>query len=198
MTIRPGERQVARSRTALKTAFEGLLREKRYGEIAVGEIVDRADVGRSTFYRHFKGKADVLLALHEDTFGQIFLDAISQDTWLADHPPPSLKEFLEQHHASSGPMVSLSSDIQADADYIMMNVTRLLTEYVEKGLQQAFPDVESSIPLPVLASSIAGIYVMILMSWKVAYRDITGHQMAEYVHLLSRASIREAFGVDCQ
>ena len=193
MTKRPGERQANRSRTALKSAFKELLQDKSYGDISVGEIADRADIGRSTFYRHFNGKADVLIGLHEEIFGHIFLGADSREKWLSEEPSEALKTFWVHHHLSSGPMVSLSGDIGADADYLMLNVTRLLTMYIEKGLRQAFSDQESSVPLSVLASSIAGIYVMILMSWKSAFRELDGHEMARHVQRLTRAVVGESF-----
>lgn len=64
----PGERQRARSRQAIEQAFVALLREQNYSAIQVSEIIVRANVGRTTFYRHFAHKADILIALHEGIF----------------------------------------------------------------------------------------------------------------------------------
>jgi AcrR family transcriptional regulator len=41
-------------------AFAELVGTKQYDEIAVGEIIRRAAVSRSTFYEHYRGKQDLL------------------------------------------------------------------------------------------------------------------------------------------
>lgn len=50
----------SKSRDALVAAFEALVISKPYQQISVGNIVNKADVGRSTFYEHFPNK-DALL-----------------------------------------------------------------------------------------------------------------------------------------
>ena len=50
-----------RSRAALLAAFFDLVQRTRYDEIRIADILEQADVSRSTFYAHFAGK-DALLA----------------------------------------------------------------------------------------------------------------------------------------
>lgn len=59
-TRRLPDRRKARTRDAIVHAFSALMFERRYDGFGVADIVDRANVGRSTFYEHFAGK-DVLL-----------------------------------------------------------------------------------------------------------------------------------------
>ena len=54
------DRRVRKTTAALREALHSLIVEKPYDEIAVKEILDRADVGRSTFYTHFRDKDDLL------------------------------------------------------------------------------------------------------------------------------------------
>jgi AcrR family transcriptional regulator len=56
------DRRVSRTRQAILQAFIGLVSERRYESIRVSEIIARADVGRSTFYEHYRGKEDLLHA----------------------------------------------------------------------------------------------------------------------------------------
>lgn len=54
------DRRVQKTRTLLHEALGALIREKPYDEIVVKEILDRANVGRSTFYMHFRDKDELL------------------------------------------------------------------------------------------------------------------------------------------
>lgn len=55
------DRRVQKTKMALHDALITLMHEKRYDDILVQEILDRADVGRSTFYTHFQDKDDLLV-----------------------------------------------------------------------------------------------------------------------------------------
>jgi AcrR family transcriptional regulator len=54
------DRRVGRTDALLRDALGDLIREKRYEDIVVKEILGRANVGRSTFYAHFADKDDLL------------------------------------------------------------------------------------------------------------------------------------------
>ncbi|MET7770375.1 TetR/AcrR family transcriptional regulator [Nocardia sp. NPDC005366] len=55
------DRRVRRTRNLLHQALIGLMLERGYERISVSDILERADVGRSTFYAHFRDKDDLLL-----------------------------------------------------------------------------------------------------------------------------------------
>ena len=50
------DRRIRRTQKSLHEALISLVLEKSYDSITVQEILDRADIGRSTFYAHFDGK----------------------------------------------------------------------------------------------------------------------------------------------
>ena len=64
-----GDRRVRRTRQALTLALIELVLEKRYDAITIQDLLDRADVGRSTFYGHYRGKDDLLLRSFEGLLG---------------------------------------------------------------------------------------------------------------------------------
>ena len=66
------DRRQRKSREAIFSAFISLLENKNFSNITVGEIIDRADVGRATFYAHFETKDFLLKELCEELFCHIF------------------------------------------------------------------------------------------------------------------------------
>jgi len=54
------DRRAARTRKALHQALLALMLRKGYEALSVQDIIDEADVGRSTFYAHYTGKEDLL------------------------------------------------------------------------------------------------------------------------------------------
>ena len=74
MTIqraRTPDRRIARTQKLLREALHTLIHERDYDSIAVKEILDRANVGRSAFYMHFHDKDDLLAASFHDIFGSV-------------------------------------------------------------------------------------------------------------------------------
>jgi AcrR family transcriptional regulator len=59
------DRRVQRTHRALHEAFIGLILERGYDAVSIRDVVERAGVGRSTFYIHF-GDLDELLFSHTD------------------------------------------------------------------------------------------------------------------------------------
>src|SRR5438552_2676589 len=60
------DRRVQRTRALLQEALLALMTEKGYEETTVQDIIDRANVGRATFYAHFADKETLLTSRLED------------------------------------------------------------------------------------------------------------------------------------
>ena len=66
------DRRQKKTREAIFRAFIELLSKKHYNQITVGEIIEKADVGRATFYAHFETKDFLLKEICEELFCHIF------------------------------------------------------------------------------------------------------------------------------
>src|SRR6185295_12848109 len=60
--------RVRRTRDALGGALVELMHEKPFDTITVQDVLDRAHVGRSTFYSHFSDKDDLLMSDADEFF----------------------------------------------------------------------------------------------------------------------------------
>lgn len=56
MSDKVTDRRIQKTLQLLQTALAELISEKEYDDITIQEILDRANVGRSTFYTHFENK----------------------------------------------------------------------------------------------------------------------------------------------
>ncbi len=56
------DRRINRTRKLMQEALMALIVEKGYESVTVQDILDRADVGRSTFYAHYRDKDELLLS----------------------------------------------------------------------------------------------------------------------------------------
>src|SRR5687768_18149955 len=59
------DRRVERTRESLQRALIELIGERDYGAITIQDIVDCANVGRTTFYLHYNSKDELFMSCHE-------------------------------------------------------------------------------------------------------------------------------------
>jgi AcrR family transcriptional regulator len=94
------DRRVRRTRASIADAFIGLVLERGYDRVTVQDILDRADVGRSTFYAHFRDKESLLLScfdgLREELGGA--LAELTPAAGPSDPRLPTLALFEHAYH----------------------------------------------------------------------------------------------------
>jgi AcrR family transcriptional regulator len=69
--LRATDRRIQKTQKLLRGALTSLIAEKDYDSIVVKEILDRANVGRSTFYAHFRDKDELLVSGIHDILGAV-------------------------------------------------------------------------------------------------------------------------------
>lgn len=101
------ERKQRQARQRIIEAAQELFQEHGFDGVSVGDIAERAEVGRTTFFRHFRDKQEVVFAREQE-----LLDMVAAAGQADNAPPPrSVTEGVEQ----LGPVL-LALCAQATAD----------------------------------------------------------------------------------
>lgn len=90
------DRRIQRTRKLVQDALIELILEKGYAAVTVQEIIDRANIGRSTFYAHFQDTESLFLS----TFDWLWADFeryFAQRANASPQPPWALTLRLFQH-----------------------------------------------------------------------------------------------------
>jgi len=122
------DRRQKKTRDAIFRALQTLLERKPYSAITVQEIIDEADIGRSTFYAHFETKDDLFQTLCGDIFHHVFTDLLPQEEDTLDRRNLELKLGHILYHLKES-RVNIRGIIAADGEALFMGYFRqYLTE----------------------------------------------------------------------
>lgn len=185
------DRRVQRTRKLLQDALRQLFHEKGYDAITVQDILDRANVGRATFYAHYQNKEDLFLAHHQEFNAELGLGRWTPEQLLAPEPPDTLITFLNllNQNRSSFHMISNSRD----ANRIWRGLKTFIAANLADSLRSAFGDTAPHIPLDVLTEYVAGAQLALVGWWMEQRMPYTAEQIAAMLHRLQRAAIQDAF-----
>ena len=70
----------AESQARIVAAASSLIRERGFAGISIGEIMERAGIGRTIFYRHFDDLGDLLIKASRDAIGELYMAELELDT----------------------------------------------------------------------------------------------------------------------
>lgn len=161
MTTKKVDRRVQRTRQGLHQALIELIPEKRYDKITVQDIIDRANVGRSTFYSHFLDKEDLLIKGLQQYGDQFHADAahLNDDS----HVLHSLVFFS---HAYSNRDFYRAMINGGGGDFMMKTGREHIASGIREHLGDKVEDALSlSVPLPVVVQYLAGAMMSVLEWW---------------------------------
>jgi AcrR family transcriptional regulator len=160
------DRRIEKTRKLLHEALNSLTREKPYDEITVQEILDRANVGRSTFYMHFRGKDELLVSAIREMLGpvhgsrQAHAGAIDQQITSF-----SLQIFEHIHEHRRTAAVVMGPRAWAVAhEHVRRIVAEQIAEDVKRYLR-ARQKGATHIPPELLAHYVANTFILVLTWW---------------------------------
>ena len=162
------DRRQQKTRAAIFSAFTALLAEKAYSKITVQEIIDAANVGRTTFYAHFETKDDLLKELCGELFGHIVSSAMdcthTHGLYSDGSAPESVFCHLLQHLQENDR--NIMGLLSCESSELFLRYFRdSLNELVRSQLASLNRAPNPRIPQDFLINHISGSFVEMVLWW---------------------------------
>jgi len=175
------DRRSQRTYHLVSTAMMELLSEISYDAITVQDILDRANIGRSTFYAHYYDKEDVLESITEQ-----MLDLFSQGMQQAEAGPellPGLELFRHAKQMHQQLHILLKGQ---SGEVLLKTAQALLSKNIEQNLASTLSEKRSpSVPLAVVSQYLAGAFLNLLKWWLEAEMPYSPERMDEMFQQLA-------------
>ncbi|HEX9060623.1 MAG TPA: TetR/AcrR family transcriptional regulator [Clostridia bacterium] len=159
------DRRILRTRNMLFDAFLDLMIEKGYETITVRDIIDRANVGRSTFYLHFTDKESLLMSSIDQL--RMFLKEQSSNHTLSEIPHEHQFGFslAMLQHAQSHKRLYKAIVIKKGGALVMYHMKRMLFELIRDDISELFTYSSLLIPQDTVIDFVVNTFMTILTWW---------------------------------
>jgi AcrR family transcriptional regulator len=161
----PKDRRVQKTERLLRDAIGSLIHEKRYDSIAVREILQRANVGRSAFYAHFSNKDALLATAIEQTLHEMPSHPQSASETRFGHLVGFSYGIFEHVEAFRHTATAMKGG--KSRSIVHHHLRRVLLERVTAAIRQSVPRSEhaAAVPAGLLAEYVVGTFVLVLNWW---------------------------------
>jgi AcrR family transcriptional regulator len=188
------DRRSQRTQRLVNSAMMELIFEKQYDSISVQDILDRAGIGRSTFYTHYFDKEDVLTSIADqmlEMFGQQFSQRNVEQGLI---PCLELFQHVQQnyHH--------FRSMLRGHAGEVLWEAAQTaLSRTIEQTLTNAsVVKCPPAVPLPVVAQYLAGSFLNLLKWWLRAEMPYTPEHMERSFQQLALPGVWATVAEKCE
>ena len=180
------DRRVRRTRAALRDALLDLMAEHSYDAVTVQDIIDRADVGRSTFYNHYTDK-DALL---RDGFAD--LRAIVSPPGAAATTRHRALRFslplLTHVHQQQRLVRALFGN--GGATPVVRQIEELLVDVVRGELSDETGPADGRVPIEAQARYVVAAHLALMQWWLASQPDFGPDEVDRMFHTLVVPGLR--------
>jgi AcrR family transcriptional regulator len=184
------DRRVRRTRQALQGALVALMAEKGYEAVTVQHVIDRADVGRSTFYAHYDDKADLLQDSLENVRAMLRPAPVVAPP---DRRRPLTFSLPMLRHVSDQQALLRALLVRPGTDPVMAGIRELLTEAVtaELGALAAVSG-PPRVPPALVTATVVAAFEAALTWWVETDFEATPEQVERGFQVMAAAAVRAA------
>jgi AcrR family transcriptional regulator len=175
------DQRVRRTRDRLGDALVELLVQKPFDDITVQDVLDRAEVSRSTFYTHYRDKNDLFLSDAEEFF-EGMATALSRFGDKSERVAPVQELFA--HIAEMRPFYNALVESGR-----MHDVVELGQEHFARGIEQRLSEIPRARTIPsdrrsAIAHGLAGSLFSLLTWWVQHGMTLSPEEMDKLFHRL--------------
>jgi AcrR family transcriptional regulator len=188
------DRRIERTHQLLRKALQALIQEKGFEVLTVQEIIDRANVGRATFYAHFENKDDLLVSGFEDLRASLKTrqrEAFSRGRTIEDRVFGFSQEVFEhtnEYREAFRAMVGHRSGA-----VVQRLLQKLLVELIREDVKRTVVRAESPpVQTEALVHFIAGALVGVLMWWLDGRMRLSVDEVNAYFRRLALPALKAA------
>jgi AcrR family transcriptional regulator len=172
---------VRRTRDALGNALVQLMHEQPFDKIKVQHVLDRAGVGRSTFYTHFRDKDDLFVS-DVDEFFEGMSTLLSRRREVSDRVAPVREMF-----AHLAEMRKFYDALVASGK--IHDLMQLAQGHFARGIERRLSELPRSCAInakqrPVIATALAGSLLSLMTWWINRATRESPQQMDDAYHRL--------------
>ena len=188
------DRRIQKTINLLQDALGSLIREKPYDEIVVQEILDRANVGRSTFYMHFRDKDELLISGIHNMLGSVHAPVETRpsgNAWerIVRFSLPVFEHIHQHRHTGTAMMGARGRAIVHE--HLQKVVAEQIADEVRKHIQgrrraagQAPPDL--------LVRYVASTFILVLNWWVESRNPMPPKEVNALFHTLVQPTLEAA------
>ncbi|MBG0770998.1 MAG: TetR/AcrR family transcriptional regulator [Anaerolineaceae bacterium] len=187
------DRRVQRTRKLLRDALMNLIMEDGYDAISIQDITEKANLGRATFYLHFKDKDELLLDVMEQFIDDFMeqVPQISEAQWRLDDTKALVRlfDFAAEHYDLYRILIIGSGGITA-ANQLRRSVAENIADFIRQEIDEL--GAQPVVPTEFIANHFAGSLLATIYWWLDSDLSYTPEEMAEMfqkVNLLDRKAL---------
>jgi len=168
------DRRTRKTQHLLCDALLMLLKEKRYDEISVQDIIERADVARSTFYVHYVDKDDLLTGAH-GIFAENLGHHMTAHTEGSGASSFSARIWF-YHVQAQGDILKIIAKDPA-MELAMKTLRAIIHRSMQQGMKAHTQIEDASVPMPVIVDYLTDSLMTLIKWWVMDGMKSTPDQM---------------------
>lgn len=184
------DRRVVRTRQLLRDSLMSLILERGYDNVTIQDITDRANLGRATFYLHYRDKDELLFKSLEAIYDDVVK---STDPFLGAHSTtPGLATF--QHASAHKDLYRVMLGSQA-AGAITRRIRDYMIGVAKQRIATQFPGT-LSVPVEIVAQHVVGSLLALITWWIENDMPYSAEYMANTFQQLNLQALATQFQAD--